>query len=530
MMPSFLSKTCTRWIVVLVVLLAFVYAFTGGPLTPNWDEEASLDIALGIRPAMVTDPHGLPTRDLQYEQIIADTAFSAADYERHNTPEGVMRAVMQDNSNSFLYYLALHAWLKMTGVNFLWLRLFTVLAAVINLLLIYRITKAWLPQQPYWAVAALLIVGINSIYFSQAFMIRGYMLCITFLLLSTSVWLKTIHHRSFALGSLLLHSGFCLLAILTHYFSIAIVAGQVIYLLLVCFRQQSPERKKSFPRLLAALILLMAPLVGWFLLSFHSGIPHLKLLDKGWQQASAGTGYAIGIVNYGKQLFNATAFMLGFDYRIGGLPKIAWQGVAAAMMGTILFLLLKAYRIKGAKAFNIFLFLWATAIMVYSLRSWLSGHFMIFERKYLIFLLPYLVMGLICLASDFMHYTGFRRLIAGVGAFWVLLNVVTFAVNARLWQEQGRPVTRQYIHDKGPWKTNIGGSWQELRAMGRELSEKLSAGDTIVYTHWKTAHCLNYFLRQRPDIHQRVSNAADSRESITIKNGQTVRVFYLKRE
>lgn len=522
------SKVYHLWALLLIVSLGFLYGMTGRNLSLNWDEEASVDIATGIRPAMVTDSAGLPLKALRYDQIVADTAFTAASYEYHNTPGGVVTAVMQDNSNAFLYYLSLHYLLKAGGFSLLLMRLFTILAAAINLFLVYRLTLALSPKKYYWALAALLIVGVNPIFFSQAFMIRGYMLCLSFLLLSTQVWLQIIRHQSFRWQLLLWHSGLCLLAVLTHYFAIAIVAGQFLYLFLVWYLAPLGVRRTGWQQLLTSLLVFLVPLIGWYLLSWHIGIPNLYLLDRGWQHAAAGTGYAIGPFNYLKQLFNATASMIGFDYSIGGVAKAAWQALAVVVIACLIGLLLKTYTIRKRKAFNLMLYLWAVAILVYSCCSWQSGHFMIFERKYLVFLLPYLIVGLIVWASRFINYKSFRWLGISVAAVILLVSAVTLVINAQRWKGEDTVTTKEYMDDGRSGKTTIGGSWQELAALGKELSAKLCQQDTIVFTQWKTAHDLNYFLRQCPDIRQMVNTSLDSSETIIIKNGNKRWTLYFK--
>lgn len=490
----------------LIAVCVSVYTYVGYHQPPNWDEEASIDIALGIRPAMVVGDHGRPTGGLHHEEVIGKPVFTNADYDRHNNAAGVVNAVMQDNSNSVLYYLVLHYWIKATGLPIFSLRLLSIFTALINLLLVAYIMSTCLPRQRAWAIVAVVLVGFNPVFLLQAFAIRSYMLCVCMLLLATIAWLRLIHTNHAHRNAWFLHSLFAMLALFCHYFAVAIILPQLLWLVVVAWRR----RKNGIAtghwwRPLLALLILVVPLLVWYRVARTTGIPNMQLLDRTWQVAVQGGGYEATASNFIKLLFNTTAQMLGFDYQLTILPKGAWQSLAGLIMVMLAVMAFQYSRqarqdkqvawVAGVvpSLWNPLLYTWLGAVVIYAGRSWLSGHFMLFHRTYLVFLLPWLLLGLVwMLATSGRVVAAFRwgRLALGL---LLLVNVVGFALHTWQWGQSSK--ARITKVDIGKNHNTIHNPWVDMPALAQQLKQS-AATDSIVYANWKTAHRFNYYLHQ----------------------------------
>lgn len=511
----------------LIAACAAAYLYVGKAQQPNWDEEASIDIALGIRPAMVVGANGRPTGALQYEQVIGHPVFNHGDYAKHNTPGGVVKAVMLDNSNSVLYYLSLHYWIKATGVSVFTLRLFSLLTAVINLWLVAYILAKRLPQQQAWTLVAVALVAFNPIFLLQAFAIRSYMLCVCMLLLATVQWLRLIDHKGNKVGAWYGHALFGALALLSHYFAIAVVLPQYAWLAVLLWRRRRDGLPftKSLPALLAPLIIVV-PLLVWYGYARTVGIPNMQMLDRTWQVAVKGGGYEGTAGNYGRLLFNATAQMLGFDYQVSLLPKWGWQVLAGGIMALWTLLLWGLRRQSGInkgahyRVFNPLLYAWVAGMLVYSVRSFVSGHFMLFHRTYLVFLLPFLLTGIVWAMALRAQWAAARTWTWLAVGLLLLVNVTGFGMHTAEWgRGAGRMNGTININNAHNVLTN---SWTDMPILARQIGGEARI-DSIVYTNWKTAHRLNYFLGNWPGP-QRVDTSLTGRTIILYRGEQPYRL------
>ena len=143
-------------------------------MNPNEDEKASLVIAMGKFP-MLSDQRGMK----EYMTAIDYSRFSGADISFQN----VLQSVLNDNSNSSLYYFLLAGLIKLAGLNLIWLRLFSIIIAGINLYLIYIIAGKF-QNQTFFQWTAVIQAAINPVFFGDAFLIRSYMLALLGVLLS----------------------------------------------------------------------------------------------------------------------------------------------------------------------------------------------------------------------------------------------------------------------------------------------------------------------------------------------------------
>lgn len=502
-----ISRSAWLPAVVLTILFCCVYFIAGTNQALNWDDEASVDIALGIRPQFMIDSNGLPNKTLPYHQIVNKNVFSSADYEQFNSVNEVIRSVWRDNSNSVVYYVTLHKFIRMLGVNFQLMRLLSILLAGINLLLAFVIVRKWSNGSRYMPFLVLILLGCNPVFFSVAFVIRGYMLCMTLLLLSTLVWLRILQTGKYSRVWLL--ALLSAAAVLTHYFSLAIVSFQFLYLLVHAYRNKT----SNWLRLGAGLLIFLVPLITWYIISRDVGIRNMLVLDAGWNNlAQEGEGWGATGLNIAKQLFNAIAYIVGFDFNVGLLPRIVWQCIALLMLGLIGFTL---------KRPRIFFFIAIWAILLYTIKSISSGHFMIFEKKYLLFIVPYFIIGIVTAIDA-------GRLSKVVLVSMLLISATTFAITAGKLDKKGE-ATR--VKNSGPLPSNnlvIINDTRVFGWVGRQLSAQLHPQDSIIYSRRQTAHRLNYFLRERPEIYQQVDSLQGADNTIKVKTNGTEYVITIK--
>ncbi|HYC28608.1 MAG TPA: hypothetical protein VEB42_07320, partial [Chitinophagaceae bacterium] len=314
-MPVLISRSSFLF----AILFCCIYFIAGKEAPLNWDEEASIDIALGIRPQFMKNPDGSLIKELPYGQILQSSTFTSADYKKFNDAKGVVHATWRDNSNSVLYYLTLHYLMKVSGLNITVLRFLTIFLSGICLLLIFQIAARCSNGSVYIPLLAMVLMGCNPVFFSTAFVIRGYMLCLALLLSATYVWLQIIQSKKYSFGQLSLFGLLCAAAVLTHYFSLAVVSFFFLHLAVTTSRR--------WMAWLMGLALFMVPLLFWLYISWEEGIKNLMLLDAAWSGASKGKNWEVTGVNYLKQLFNAFTYLTGIDANNPLLPRMVWQGL-----------------------------------------------------------------------------------------------------------------------------------------------------------------------------------------------------------
>lgn len=511
-MPATISRSALLPAGFLTILFCCVYFIAGYNQALNWDDEASVDIALGIRPQFMIDTNGLPNKTLPYDQIVQKNVFSSADYEQHNSANEVVRSVWRDNSNSMVYYLTLHYFIKLVGVNFHLMRLLSIVLAGINLLLAFAIARRWSNGSRYVPFLVLILLGSNPVFFSVAFAIRGYMLCTTFLLLSSLVWLNILQTGRY--NRVLLFALLSVAAVLTHYFSLAIILFQFLYLFMHAYRNRI---NRGWLNLGAGMLVFLVPLIVWYVISLDVGIRNMVVLDAGWNNlAREGQGWAATGFNALKQLFNATAYFIGFDVNVGLLPRIVWQCIALLHLGSICFMLIKTRLLK--ERISLLLCIAIGAILLYTVKSISAGHFMIFEKKYLLFIVPFFIIGIVAaIDAVFRQHPSLKLPAQAALISMLLISVITFATTAYKLDKKGQATRVKNTGGSLATSRIIINDTRVLRRVGRLLSVQLQPQDTIIYSRRQTAHRLNYFLRERPDIYQQIDSLQGPDNTINIK-------------
>jgi hypothetical protein len=514
-MPVFISRPRLLFALLLSMLFCCVYFIAGSKQPLNWDEEASIDIALGIRPQFQKNSSGSLMREMPYGQVLQRSAFTSADYEKFNNAKDVVHSVWRDNSNSVLYYLALHYCIRLGGVNITMLRLLSIILAGISLLLVFLVAERHNQGSAFVPLLALVIMGSNPVFFSTAFVTRGYMLCLALLLCATYVWLGIVQSKRYSLPQLLLLGLLCAAAVLTHYFSLAVILFFFLHLAASVYRRSARNTSLPWLNLGICLVLFLTPLLFWFYISKEEGIKNLMLLDAGWLSSSKGRSWEGTAPNYLKQLFKAFTYFSGVDANNALLPRMIWQGISALMLLGIAWLTAK--RVLERRRGSLFFYITAWALLLYSVKSFSAGHFMIFEKKYLLFIVPYFILAVVTCIDPF-NNNDRRETMAKIAVLLVLfVPVLNFVTSAYSLQKGAAEVVVNGSLTNN--KIIIPNDTRAFSLLAKQVLAQAGAVDSIVYTRWETAHRLNYFLRPAPEVQQRVDSLQNGDNLIWFKRG-----------
>ncbi|HYC28242.1 MAG TPA: hypothetical protein VEB42_05485, partial [Chitinophagaceae bacterium] len=162
-----------------------------------------------------------------------------------------------------------------------------------------------------------------------------------------------------------------------------------------------------------------------------------------------------------------------------------------------------AWQLIKRRRVSLFFYITAWVILLYSIKSFSAGHFMIFEKKYLLFIVPYFILAVVlCIEAK----------VALLSVLFV--TVFSFVTSANSLQKSAvklNPTDKNIIPN-------------DVRAFSL-LAKQVSTADSIIYTRWQAAHRMNYFLR--PGVQQRVDTTQKA-NLIWIKSGNTQRLVEVK--
>ncbi|MGZ4333402.1 MAG: glycosyltransferase family 39 protein [Gaiellaceae bacterium] len=380
----------------------------------------------------------------------------------------MLHGVAQYESTPPLYYVLAWVWVKVFGSAEAGLRLFSALAGVATVPVVYAVGRALGSRRIGLAAAALVATSPYLVFYSQE--ARSYAL---FALLSTVGMLcciRAIHDpRGWTFG---LWAGVSVAAIATHYFALFPWVGQVIAAAVF----GAPRRLLT--RSIGAVALACVPLL--VLARHQAGIGHTT-----W----------IGAISLPQRMrVTAETFVLGATFR-GTLPHsvLAVCGFLAVVMASCLVaaavLLVRRSAVEERRAAAIVGLVSVVAIALPLVGA--LGPADYFLHKNLIPVVPLLAVvlsaGLACKRAGRPGLTA-AALFVSAGA---VLTVMSFAIPA-----MRRPDVRLVAHQLGPperervlvfvprWRQlleHYQGSLEDLPASGRRVTEVdvFTAGDSI---------------------------------------------------
>ena len=178
---------------------------------------------------------------------------------------------------------------------------------------------------------------------------------------------------------------------------------------------------------------------------------------------------------------------------------------------------------------SLLLYIAIGAVLLYIAKSISAGHFMIFEKKYLLFIVPYFIIGIVVAMDAVLRQHSSLKLPAqAVLINMLLISMITFAITAYKLDKKGETTRVKNTGELPARNLIIINDTRVLRWVGEQLSVQLQPQDSIVYSRRQTAHRVNYFLRERPEIYQQVDSLQGPDNTINIKTRSGEYVITIK--
>jgi uncharacterized membrane protein len=372
---------------IFILLTCIGYTILGWNVSPNSDERASIVIALGQHPSIIST-NGSPISETEY--------FGALNYKKYQYSDvrlfKVVQSVINDNSNGLVYYLLLAGWIKVFGLSVLGMRILSILIAGINLGILYNLAGQ-LKIGRSFRFLMLIHAAISLIFFADAILIRSYMLALTGgLLASFYLWKILLDYtkRSYFVW----YFFGVILAIGSHYY---ITSFFVAHMILVGWK--ITKDKGAFAPFLVGYGIMAGLCLFWMWLSYPSGWRNLAFFYNRVRLISEGTGYDISFVHYLKQLLYYSSNILGV-----GSMELFSKSFMKVLSGGILFsvvvLLLKySNSLKGTFMISLTIM----PLIFYTIQPLFAGNFTNFIPHYVVLFIPYWLLALYGVLEDSFH-------------------------------------------------------------------------------------------------------------------------------
>ncbi|MEK7188859.1 MAG: glycosyltransferase family 39 protein [Patescibacteria group bacterium] len=287
-----------------------------------------------------------------------------------------------------LYYLLLKFWSLVFGTSEIGLRLFSVLAGILTIWMVFKIAKELNPstslrmvsQSNHWKfpeLAAILLAtsGLHLYYSQEA---RMYSLATFFVSLSFFLFVKTLEKSR--VGNWIAFSIFLTASFFTHYLTILMLP---VYWLIGIFAKKDRNWWKKF---IGSHIILVVLFIVWFPIfstQFSAGISVSGSSPIWWQ--------TLGKTSLKEILLVPTKFILG---RISLDNKPLYAAVVIVVLAGYGFVFFRSIRLIRSIRYLYILWLWLfiPTILAVLLGLWLS----VFSYFRLLFVLPafYLILAL----------------------------------------------------------------------------------------------------------------------------------------
>ncbi len=311
-------------------------------------------------------------------------------FQRNNISEILSGRIL--DSNPPLYFLILNFWGRFSESEF-WMRLPSVLFAIITILLVYSFTKKIIGDKSALAASFILAISPFHIYYSQEVKMYSLFILLSFISFSSLVMALEEGDKKYFIS----YSIATALALYTHYFAIymlCVEAGAVILFLIF-----SKAEKKTLKRLALALASVALIYMPWLPIMLREHFFNTSGFVTTWIPKP-------GIKTFFYTLKN---FSVGFSSpRINYFPaSIAYFFMATA--GIIQFI---KSRGRGALLIIAFVLLAPLGLFVASIKS------PVYLDRYISFTLPFFI---IILSASFINLKG-----RTVGAICILLSLFSF--------------------------------------------------------------------------------------------------------
>lgn len=452
------------------------------------DEKTSLRAAVGLKDfnQIYNDKvyQSIPTEELKFrDDIIGKQPFTSADYWQYNDLHHVKNAIVLDNSNSLAHAVALHYWVGIFGTSDVAARGMSVFFSLLTLMLAFYFARRYLDNDLYsLGVVALLAVNIWLILNSQ--LVRTYSFTTFFAFLSTVVFFDIVFRGKGGWR----YAVYVFAAVMTlggHHMALSVFIGHGLIALLFL-------RDKTIWRNLVFTAIPILVIYGLWMFKFGAdGFAMLKwknmvLADRALKYPDAkfpgaGTPKNIfgGVVNYLNMIMGT--HMLAFGLRI--FMVLALLVVPFGLSGLVY---LKAAGTMSRKIIvSLIIIILVTPLLsvVMSFRSHNAVPFTIF---YAAFAVP-LGATLLMLSISYIPKLsgGIKKIAIAFAAIQVGLILLSFTQSYKEVMTNA-PTPNPYMQ------------------IAKDAKQQYQPGDFVVYDSWDDAEMTNLYLKDRPDIQQKV--------------------------
>jgi uncharacterized membrane protein len=372
-----------------IVVSCSIYLHRGRYIPFSSDEKVSIVIAMGQFPTLA-DKFLNPHAPLEYPTLLVYNKYSITDIHFSN----VFKSIIQNDGSGFFYYFLLSFLIKAGGYNLIWLRFASVFLAGLNLYLMYILAGKFIKDILFqWTT--IIMTAVNPVFIINTILVRSYMLALLCCLLSIYFLLKILSNHKPPISYFIFYFLSLLLAAGSHYFTIAVLGAEFVFISLTWWNVAF--KREVFA---AGYLLLILIASGWLWLTYPVSWQNLRYLIKDYHHKSQeATGYKLSIVNLIKQWSNITTYFFGFSTDYIGSIRIFLKCITT---GLFLWVMYKLWHIRVFPQNKLLLFLIIFSMIFYSLQSVFEGQLFNFIPKYLVFIIPLVILAInIVLASLF---------------------------------------------------------------------------------------------------------------------------------
>ena len=471
------------------LLLAFA-AICGYRLADKWldfDERYTLNIATGLG--------GHPTGPRTFGTFIVaplpKAQFTSADYWRRFRLGNTVATAVSDNGQAIPYFSLLHGWISVAGLTVARARALSVLFLMLAGLLLYSTVRKTTGS----TLAAALALGLllfNGFLIDLARYARFYtfgILLVTLFAVLVMRLRRTAPPAAWASLGLL-----GAVMVINQYFSGLILAAGGLFLL----RHHGLRGLRPYwgPLLLGfitVLLIWLFPLQG-----------RLSLVSIGAYHSSASAnphalwGPTATLPHLLTGLAANLATAVGAPTVIAASGK-TWLNIGLA--APVWLLVLLAARRAPARYLDWFRFAaWVFVLQagVSLVHALLTGRMLLFITRYWTFTLPFAIV-VAALSAALLWREGSRIVRA-------LVVVALLLVGLRTSYTIASTLTNKAFTSGGRWECIPAAAAPDYEGLAHTVAREAGPKDTVVYKTWRTAQCVNWFLKGNTTLRQAVDS------------------------
>ena len=484
----------------LLLLVAGVYAYRLGDKPLDFDERYTINIATGLGGTAA----GHARVGEFIVQPLPTASFTADDYWQRFRVGNTVSAAISDNGHAIPYYVLLHTWIGALGMTVAHARWLSLIFLLMSVAALYPLALKVSGNRRI-ALLTVILFAFNGLVIGLGQYARFYTLGLFLSIVSTGMVWNRYHEqasfrRSFALGLL------WGLFIVNQFFATLVVVAQGLFLL--SKRSTAAERARwisgAFCGFAVVFLVWLLPLHGW------ESLRNLFLFNKGM---SGGPKVVIGpvanVYNMVLALLADIATAFGQPTGIENTTK-TWVCILLVLPVIASLAAIRAFPKDSPQRSWLRLTLWvlgvhAVAAIIHSL---LIGYTLLFISRYWVLCLPFAsLLTAMALYHGFKMGNRFQVVVVIAGLLLaVRIGFTTFSTFSGLVLDGTfRMVPDQCL------------AYPDEAALAKTIAAQMAPGDTVCYRTWLLAQRTNWYLRDHPQIRQRVDTLLAV--PVAIKNG-----------